>query len=154
MAVVSNLRTHDLIILNCYNDHILILCPSWHFVVAGSTVIEMKGCFSNNVACDQNECIDHSVEQRNNLNFCCCKGFQCNSQHKWIPTTTVPTEIEGKIPWRIYDDRFSNYCICSATKEHTGQCGYNRHCSSNWNCYFINSNWRCLHTEAKEAFTV
>lgn len=72
--------------------------PSNCFVLwsnsTGSTVIEMKGCFSNNVACDQNECIDHSVEQRNNLNFCCCKGFQCNSQHKWIPTTTVPTEIE------------------------------------------------------------
>ncbi|XP_055715978.1 activin receptor type-2B isoform X2 [Phlebotomus papatasi] len=60
----------------------------------GKTVInvQMKGCFTQNAACNQTECIDYSYEPKNNMSFCCCQGDFCNREQKWIPT---PTKTSG-----------------------------------------------------------
>lgn len=86
----------DYTIETCENDSDK---PSSCFVLwlneSGTTEIKMKGCFSNNVACDQPDCIDYNLERKgNNLNFCCCQRSRCNSDQKWIPLTTEATEIE------------------------------------------------------------
>lgn len=63
--------------------------------VLGHVKVSMKGCFTNNAVCNQTECVDSSFEAKRNYNFCCCKGDMCNTEHKWVPTTTKATEIEG-----------------------------------------------------------
>lgn len=61
--------------------------------VTGEVNLTMKGCFTDSVECNQTECISSSA-LKNNMFFCCCKGSLCNTEHKWIPTTTSATEIE------------------------------------------------------------
>ncbi len=52
----------------------------------GQVEISMKGCFTNNVECNQTECIDHSAKPADHgHNFCCCKGNMCNTKQKWDP---------------------------------------------------------------------
>lgn len=60
--------------------------------------VTLKGCFSNNVACNQSECIDYSSVRNKNLNFCCCKTDMCNTDHKWIPTSTEAIDIATTPP--------------------------------------------------------
>lgn len=52
--------------------------------------ITMKGCFTDSHECNQTQCVS-TAEPRNNMNFCCCKGSLCNSDYKWIPTSTEAT---------------------------------------------------------------
>lgn len=62
----------------------------------GATNVSMKGCFTNNIVCNQTECIDNSQASKKNYNFCCCRGNMCNTEHKWVPTTTTKaTEVEA-----------------------------------------------------------
>ena len=62
----------------------------------GFAQVKMKGCFTHNLDCNRTECVDNSVNKR--LNFCCCHGNMCNSEYKWIPTTTKATDIEVPRP--------------------------------------------------------
>lgn len=60
------------------------------------TEVHLKGCFTNNVECNQTECVDRreNIEQKN-LNYCCCKENRCNHDFTWIPT---PTEAPAHNP--------------------------------------------------------
>lgn len=62
--------------------------------VTNQVAVVMKGCFTNNNACNQSECIDYNYEAK--LQFCCCNDSFCNRNHKWIPTATEPPILEGK----------------------------------------------------------
>lgn len=59
--------------------------------------VTMKGCFTDNTECNQTECISRA-EPRNNIHYCCCKGSMCNSEHKYVPTTTEATTQVPKKP--------------------------------------------------------
>lgn len=60
----------------------------------------MKGCFTDSHECNQTQCIS-TAEPRNNMNFCCCKGSLCNSDYKWIPTSTEATTQGSLRKWFI-----------------------------------------------------
>lgn len=62
----------------------------------GKHNINMKGCFNDQHGCNQTECVDKSYDKNKGLNFCCCKGNMCNSDQRWEPTATKPTQTEGK----------------------------------------------------------
>lgn len=63
--------------------------------VTGAATVSMKGCFTNNIVCNQTECIDTSLSSKKNFNFCCCRGNMCNMEHKWVPTTTIAPPFGG-----------------------------------------------------------
>ncbi|XP_037943017.1 activin receptor type-2B-like [Teleopsis dalmanni] len=56
----------------------------------GDTKIIMKGCFIDD-QCKETECVNTAEPRPNNIHFCCCKGSMCNTEQKWIPTTTEAT---------------------------------------------------------------
>ncbi|KAH8340766.1 hypothetical protein KR059_006628, partial [Drosophila kikkawai] len=56
----------------------------------GAMRIKMKGCFTYMHECNQTECVTGEPRQEN-IFFCCCKGSRCNSDHKYIKTTTEAT---------------------------------------------------------------
>ncbi|GAB0092423.1 Serine/threonine-protein kinase receptor [Sergentomyia squamirostris] len=69
----------------------------WQQVFDNSTgktnhTIQMKGCFTQNAACNQTECVDYSYNLKNNMSFCCCQGDFCNREHKWVPTQPKPQD--------------------------------------------------------------
>lgn len=71
----------------------------WQQVYDNSTgnttvTVQMKGCFTQNDACNQTECIDYTYQPKNNMNFCCCKGNFCNREQKWIPTLPKGSESD------------------------------------------------------------
>ncbi|XP_017143445.1 activin receptor type-2B [Drosophila miranda] len=57
----------------------------------GAIKIKMKGCFTDMHECNQTECVTSAEPRQGNMHFCCCKGSLCNSDQKWIPTTTEAT---------------------------------------------------------------
>ena len=59
----------------------------------GEVKVSMKGCFTYNHACKNDECVDTSYELNKGLNFCCCSGNMCNQAHKWIKPDVKPTEV-------------------------------------------------------------
>lgn len=62
----------------------------------------MKGCFTYNHACKDDECVDTSYELNKGLNFCCCSGNMCNQDHKWVKPAVKPTEApEGELILKI-----------------------------------------------------
>uniref|UniRef100_U5EVS8 Serine/threonine-protein kinase receptor n=1 Tax=Corethrella appendiculata TaxID=1370023 RepID=U5EVS8_9DIPT len=65
----------------------------------GQHQVSMKGCFIENEACNQTDCIDSNYASKTNLNFCCCKTNLCNREHKWIPKPTeAPIQDSQPIP--------------------------------------------------------
>lgn len=66
-----------------------------YLLILGEIALKMKGCFTHNTECMNTECVDHAQIQEKKINFCCCKGNLCNADFKWVPTTTVATEVEG-----------------------------------------------------------
>lgn len=52
----------------------------------------MKGCFTHNNVCSQEECIDTAAEPKGNLNFCCCEKSLCNKEFKWSPSAVTTPE--------------------------------------------------------------
>uniref|UniRef100_A0A1L8DJS6 Serine/threonine-protein kinase receptor n=2 Tax=Nyssomyia neivai TaxID=330878 RepID=A0A1L8DJS6_9DIPT len=77
----------------------------WQQVYDNSTgnttvTVQMKGCFTQNDACNQTECIDYTYQPKNNMNFCCCKGNFCNREQKWIPTLPKGSESDESDPKR------------------------------------------------------
>lgn len=65
----------------------------WREDSPGNSTVTMKGCFTENQACNQSECVDTNVASRNNMKFCCCSGSLCNREHKWMPITTESPEV-------------------------------------------------------------
>lgn len=51
----------------------------------------MKGCFSHTAECNQTECVMNNEPRKKNMYFCCCKESMCNTDQKWMPTTTEAT---------------------------------------------------------------
>lgn len=76
----------------------------------------MKGCFTNDVVCNQTECIDTATSEAPKFNFCCCKDDMCNAKQKWIRPITEAPGLEGR-----YSSHFSlniiiynlNFCCSS-----------------------------------------
>lgn len=64
----------------------------------GDVRVAMKGCFTNNVVCDQTECVDNSSGNSKKHKFCCCSGNMCNTAHRWVPQTTVAPPLEPPPP--------------------------------------------------------
>lgn len=69
----------------------------WNEDPPGNITVTMKGCFTENQACNQSDCVDTNFETPKRMKFCCCSGSLCNRDHKWMPVTTpmpeaVPTE--------------------------------------------------------------
>ncbi|ALC45439.1 put [Drosophila busckii] len=64
----------------------------WSFdELTGATKIKMKGCFTNMHECNQTTCVTSAEPRQGNMHYCCCKGYMCNMEHKYIPTTTEAT---------------------------------------------------------------
>lgn len=63
--------------------------------------VKMKGCFTENLECNQKDCIANSPSP-NGLLFCCCNEPLCNEYHEWIPLTE--REIVDEILDEIEDD--------------------------------------------------
>ncbi|XP_059622006.1 activin receptor type-2A isoform X2 [Phlebotomus argentipes] len=76
-----------------------------------NVTVQMKGCFTQNAACNQTECIDYSYEPKNNMNFCCCQGDFCNHEQKWLPQATKPTDHEDYPQHQEETDNV--YIICT-----------------------------------------
>jgi len=55
----------------------------------------MKGCFTDMHECNQTECVTSAEPRQGNINFCCCKGSRCNSNQKYIRSTTEATTQGG-----------------------------------------------------------
>lgn len=68
----------------CRNTDCILISP------LGAMRIKMKGCFTYMHECNQTECVTGEPRQEN-IFFCCCKGSRCNSDHKYIKTTTEAT---------------------------------------------------------------
>lgn len=68
----------------------------WKEDPPGNITVSLKGCFTQNQACNQSECVDTNFEaKQKNIRFCCCYGSLCNREHRWQPLTTEkPEEIE------------------------------------------------------------
>lgn len=73
---------------------------------AGDMRVKMKGCFTFMHECNQTECVTSAEPRKENIHFCCCMGSRCNSDHKYIRTTTEAT-TQG---W-FRSDRWGNGCF-------------------------------------------
>lgn len=68
----------------------------WKEDPPGNVTVSLKGCFTQNQACNQSECVDYNFESKQkNIRFCCCYGSLCNREHRWQPLTTEIPEISG-----------------------------------------------------------
>uniref|UniRef100_A0A336LB80 Serine/threonine-protein kinase receptor n=1 Tax=Culicoides sonorensis TaxID=179676 RepID=A0A336LB80_CULSO len=71
----------------------------WKEDTPGNVTVTMKGCFTENQACNQSECINVDSATKNNIKFCCCSGSLCNREHKWVPATTpIPDVVPTQAP--------------------------------------------------------
>lgn len=64
-------------------------------------IVQMKDCMIiQKEHCDENDCIDFSMEKRKqNMNFCCCQKDVCNKQFVWSPRPTdAPPTPETPLP--------------------------------------------------------
>ncbi|XP_030375913.1 activin receptor type-2B [Scaptodrosophila lebanonensis] len=59
--------------------------------LTGESKIKMKGCFTDMHECNQTECVTGEKPRQNGIHFCCCKSSLCNTDQKYIPTTTEAT---------------------------------------------------------------
>lgn len=64
-------------------------------VPIGILRIKMKGCFTDMHECNQTECVTSAEPRQGNIHFCCCKGSRCNSNQKYIKSTTEATTQGG-----------------------------------------------------------
>lgn len=58
--------------------------------ILGESKVHLKGCFTD-ASCSNTECVETSAGKK--LNFCCCTGHMCNSNFKYMPTTTKAPRI-------------------------------------------------------------
>jgi len=71
----------------------------WREDQTGNFSVSLKGCFTQNQACNQSECIDNNFDSKQkDIRFCCCYGSLCNRDHKWQPLTTVTPEVTTQPP--------------------------------------------------------
>lgn len=83
----------------------------------------MKGCFTENQACNQSDCVDTNYATRNHINFCCCSGSLCNRDHKWMPVTTpmpevptiTPPHSNEKLVYILLAATFAAILVCAFT---------------------------------------
>lgn len=76
--------------------------------------VSMKGCFTNNAVCDQQECVDAESTVRKKHKFCCCSGNMCNVEHRWIPNTTERTEMTPPPPKQHHANFMLITVVCFA----------------------------------------
>lgn len=80
----------------------------------------MKGCFTFMHECNQTECVTSAEPRKENIHFCCCMGSRCNSDHKYIRTTTEAT-TQGWFRserWDLFFPCLPQFRYCSVCKEH------------------------------------
>ncbi|XP_063226494.1 activin receptor type-2B isoform X2 [Bacillus rossius redtenbacheri] len=80
-------------------NHCFVL---WHNNRSGEPVVQLKGCFLNNIDCyNRSKCVETREEPKNAYLFCCCEGDMCNRNFSWepAPTTAPPPESTASVSY-------------------------------------------------------